>query len=158
MEALETNEILALFRQVARRRGTMARHELVKEISLAMGYQRLSSQQEEALRNHLRAAVRRRIIGAKRDDVWLETPTMAQYTRDEICHTVYSVTRKDQLCEVEDLVRAVGEYLGFQRIGERVAEPVRKAIRYMIREGALSRKGTQVRRLLYRNLNMVRGR
>lgn len=158
VEAWEIHEVMALFRQVARRRGAMTRHELVKEVSLAMGFQRLSQQQEEALRNHLRAAVRRRIIGTQGDDVWLQTPTMADYSRDEIVNTIYSVTRKDQLCEVEDLVRTVAEYLGFQRLREEVAEPVRKAIRYMIREGALSREGTPVRRLLYLNLNMVRNR
>ena len=53
---------MAAFRQAARGRGWLERDELLKRVSLVLGYQRLGPRIEEALRGHLRAAIRRRII------------------------------------------------------------------------------------------------
>ena len=53
---------MAAFRQAARGRGWLDRDELLKEVSLVLGYQRLGPKIEESLRGHLRAAIRRRII------------------------------------------------------------------------------------------------
>ena len=56
---------MAAFRQATRGRGWLEREELLKEVSLVLGYQRLGPKIEEALRGHLRAAIRRQIIEAE---------------------------------------------------------------------------------------------
>ena len=138
---------MAFFRQIARHQATMDRTELLKEVAYAMGYRRFGSRIEEVLRGHLRAAIRREIIGGAGQEVWIQTSTMADYSRDTLTKTVYSVMRKDVFYEWEDVVRAVAQHLGFQRLREEVAEPIHNAIRYLVRQSILSKEGTQVMRL-----------
>ena len=66
IDEIDTHEIMAAFRQAARNRGWIERDELLKEVSLVLGYQRLGPKIDEALRGHLRAAIRRRIIDTDR--------------------------------------------------------------------------------------------
>ena len=71
---------MAAFRQAARGRGWLGRDELLKDVSLVLGYQRLGPKIEEALRGHLRAAIRRRIIETDGPElVHAGTATMADY-------------------------------------------------------------------------------
>ena len=86
---------MAAFRQAARGRGSLERDELFKEVSLILGYQRLGPKIEEALRGHLRAAIRRRIIETEGASlVRTGTGTMADYGLDELRETFRSVMRK----------------------------------------------------------------
>ena len=62
IDEIDTDDIMAAFRQAARGKGWLDRDELLKEVSLDLGYQRLGPKIDEALRGHLRAAIRRRII------------------------------------------------------------------------------------------------
>lgn len=64
IEEFNTHEVMAASRHAFRCRGSLNRDELFKRVSLVLGYQRLSPKTEEALRGHLRVAIRRRIINS----------------------------------------------------------------------------------------------
>ena len=79
--------------------------------------------------SEIRAAVRRKIIGAEGQHVWLETPPMEAYKRDELVDTICSVKRKGQRYERQDVIHAVARRLGFSRVTEKVEAPINSAIR-----------------------------
>ena len=144
IELYETDEVMAAFRQAARAQGEMTREQLLKEVSLLLGYQRLGPKIEEVLRGHLRAAIRRRIISANAADAWLETPTMGSYTRDELVATFTSVMRPGTRYEREDILRATANYLGFRRLTETTRTPLKSAINSAIRQGTLGYEGSLI--------------
>ena len=133
---------MAAFRQALRGRGWLTRDELLKEVSLAFGYQRLRAETEEVLRNHLRAAIRRSIVAKENGDlVGAATRTMDDYTLEELREVFASVMRPGRSYEREEVIRAVAEYLGFSKLTETVRQPVKSAINSGIRQGILGYEG-----------------
>ena len=95
IDQIETEDIMAAFRQAARGKGWLDRDELLKEISLVLGYQRLGPKIDEALRGHLRAAIRRKIIETDGPNlVRAGAVSMADYEPDELVEVFRSVMRK----------------------------------------------------------------
>jgi hypothetical protein len=140
--------IMQAFRQAARATGVTTRYELMKAAAYALDFGRFTSGMEERLRNHLRAAIRRKIIATDGgDQVWLATPTMDSYEWDDLEKTVYSVMKKDVFREYEEIVREVAEHLGFERLAEAVSMPVKKTLNRLVRNGTLEKKGSRIRRL-----------
>lgn len=136
---------MAAFRQAARSRGWIDRDELVKEVSLALGYQRLGPKIDEALRNHLRAAIRRRIIEAD-GAAWVRpaTTTMADYDLEELRSALCSVMRKGTTYEREDVIQSAAHYLGFRRLTDTIRQPLKSAINSAIRQGILGYEGNVI--------------
>ena len=132
---------MAEFRQESRKLGTTSRDELLKAVSQELGYQRLSSNIEEVLKGHQRAAIRRKIIGASGDEVWPETPSMDDYERDDLIDTFKSVMRKNEEYERDEVIRSLANYLGFRRLTESVREPIKSAINGAIRRDMLGYEG-----------------
>lgn len=141
IDELDTDYVMAEFRQEARKLGTVSRAELLKAVSQALGYRRLGTNINEALKGHLRAALRRKIIAAEGDLVCLHTPAMESYERDELIDVFKSVMRKNQEYEREDVMRALANYLGFRRLTDTVREPIKSAINGAIRRGLLGYQG-----------------
>lgn len=141
IDELDTDYVMAEFRQEARRLGTVSRAELLKAVSQALGYRRLGTNINEALKGHLRAAIRRKIIAAEGELVCLHTPAMDSYDRDELIEVFKSVMRKNQEYEREDVMRALANYLGFRRLTDTVREPIKSAINGSIRRGLLGYQG-----------------
>jgi len=143
IEEVETDDIMAAFRQAARGRGLLERDELLKLVSQLLGYQRLGSKIEEALRGHLRAALRRRIIEADGASlVRAGTGTMADYGLDELREMFRSVMRKGSNYEREDVIHALARYLGFSRVTDASRDAVKSAINSAIRHGVLGYEGS----------------
>ena len=95
IDEIDTDDIMAAFRQAARGKGWLDRDELLKEVSLVIGFQRLGPKIDESLRGHLRAAIRRRIIEPNGPDlVRAGTVSMADYEPDELVEVFRSVMRK----------------------------------------------------------------
>lgn len=145
IDEIETNAIMAAFRQATRGRGWMDREELLKEVSLGLGYQRLSGKVEEALRGHLRAAIRRGIIETEGAN-WVRAGagTMADYGLDELRETFRSVMQKGREYEREEVIQAIAHYLGFARVTDSILEPIKSAINSAIRYGVLGYTGTMI--------------
>ena len=146
IDEVDTDEVMAAFRQELRGRAELSRDELVADVAQRLGI-RNGEVGRESLKNHLRAAIRRKIVGADGPDVvFAETPTMAEYTTDELIGFVRSVTRKGVAYEREELTRAVAAHLGFARVTDNTREAVESAIAEAVRQGTLVREGTTVRR------------
>lgn len=145
IDEIDTGDIMAAFRQAARGPGWLTRDDLLKKASLILGYERLGPRIEEALRNHLRAAIRRRIIDADgSNDVRGGTATMADYDLDELRDTMASVMRKGTSYDREDVIHAVARHLGFARVTEGVRQPIKSAINSAIRHGLLGYEGSAI--------------
>jgi hypothetical protein len=139
---LDTADVMAAFRQACRGRGVLERDELLKNASLLLGYKRLSPAMSETLRGHLRAAIRRRVVGVDNGSVRQDTSTMGDYARDELVAVLCSVMRGGAVHEREAVVAAVARHLGFRRLTDNVRQPVRSAINAAIRRGLLGHQGT----------------
>ena len=136
---------MAAFRQAARGRGGLGRDELLKHVSVVLGYKRLGPKIEEALRGHLRAAIRRRIIETDGPDlVHAGTATMADYDLEELREVFRSVMRKGTRYEREEVIPAMAHYLGFVRVTDTIREPIKSAITSAIRRGILGYEGSVI--------------
>ena len=145
IDEIDTDEVIATFRQASRGRGWMERDELLKEVSLVLGYQRLGPKIEEALRGHLRAAIRRRIIESDGPTlVHSGTATMADYDLEELRESFRSVIRKGTRYEREDVISTLARYLGFVRLTDTIRQPIKSAITSAIRQGILSYEGSVI--------------
>lgn len=141
----DADDIMAAFRQAARGRGSMDRDELLKEVSLILGYQRLGPRIEEALRGQLRAAIRRRIIEPEgTTQVRAGTTSMADYELEELRESFRSVMRKGTSYEREDILHALARYLGFARLTDPSREALKSAINSAIRQGILGYEGSSI--------------
>jgi hypothetical protein len=141
IDEIDTDEIMAAFRQSARGQGWKGRDDLLKEVSLTLGYQRLGPKIEEALRGHLRAAIRRKIIESDGDLVRLGTTTMEQYDLEDLRAALGSVMRAGRGYEREEVIHAVARYLGFARVTDTVRQSMKSAINSGIRQGILAYEG-----------------
>lgn len=144
IDEIETESVMIEFRQAARKLGTTNREDLIKTVSKGLGYKRIGIKIQESLKGHLRAAIRRKIIGASGDEVWPETPAMDSYTRDELVDTLKSVMRKNQRYERDDVIRLVANYLGFKRVSKTLQKPVKSAITGAIRRQILNYEGSTI--------------
>jgi hypothetical protein len=145
IDEIETDDIMAAFRQAARGRGWLDRDQLLKEVSLVLGYQRLGPKIDEALRGHLRAAIRRRII--ETDGPILVHPgttTMADYDLKELRESFRSVMRKGARYEREDVISTLARYLGFVRLTDTIRQAIKSAITSTIRQSLLSYEGSVI--------------
>ena len=138
------NPIEGKARQAARARGWVEREELLREVSLILGYQRLGTKIEDALRGHLRAAMRRKIIEADGDQVRSCTVAMENYHLDELRDTLGSVMRLGQEYEREEVIHAVARHLGFSHVTETVRASIKSAINSAIRQGILEYEGSLI--------------
>ena len=144
-DEVDTDDVMAAFRQAIRGQTQMDREDLLRAVAHRLGYQRLGSAIRDRLKGHLRAAIRRRIIGTEgADTVYPETRTMADYTRDELVDVVRSLVRPGRTCEREEVIEAVARHLGFARIRDTVRQPVKSAINAAIRRGVLGYQGSEI--------------
>jgi len=126
----------------------MAREELLRMTSEHLGYRRLSEKAKALLRGHLRAGIRRKIVGTDPTGlVWLETPAMADYTIDELVSAICSMMRKRQNYEIEDVIYSVAYHLGFSRLAPAVRAPIESALNAASRRHLVAQRQGQIRRL-----------
>jgi hypothetical protein len=143
IDQLETDDIMAAFRQAARGEGLLDRAELLKEVSVVLGYQRLGPKILEALRGHLRAAIRRRIIETDGPNlVRAGAISMADYEPNELMEVFRCVMRKGTKYDREEVIPALARHLGFVRLTDSIREPIRRAITRAIRHGLLGYDGS----------------
>jgi hypothetical protein len=145
IDQVDTDAVMAAFRQAARGRGWLDRDELLKYVSLVLGHQRLGPRTDEALRGHLRAAIRRRVIETDGPAlVRAGTAAMADYEPDDLLDVFRSVMRKGTRYDREDVLPALARHLGFVRLTDTIREPIRRAITRAIRHGLLGYEGSTI--------------
>jgi hypothetical protein len=145
---LETDDVMAAFRKACRGRGAMSREDLLKGVSLLLGYRRVGFGIQERLKGHLGAAIRRKIIGSDGQEVWLETKKMADYECADLVSFLCSVMRWDKEYDREEVIRALANYLGFRRLTDGVQAPIKSAINSAIRQGNIVAIGSTIRRIV----------
>lgn len=145
IEARETDEVMAAFRQASRRRGRMERLELLKAVSLCLRFQRMRQKTEEVLRNHLRTAIRRKIIETDGPDiVRCGTDTLADYSLEDLRDMFKHVMKKLWEYQCEEIINGLSRYLGFSRTTDTSRDAIRSAIISGIRQGILEYRGDWV--------------
>ena len=133
---------MAAFRQSLRGQSLATREDLLKAVSIRLGFQRLGSTIRDTLKGHLRAAIRRNIVGTDGPEyVYAATSTMADYSRDELIDFLTSVIRKGTTITREEAIHAVAAHLGFSRVTKHVRGPLKSAINGAIRRGVLGYDG-----------------
>jgi hypothetical protein len=142
MDERETEEVMAAFRQATRGKGWMTRINLIYLASGILGVKRVTQKTEEILRNHLRTAVRRRIIETDGPDNVRGGPeTLAEYPLDELREMFKHVMNKRNQFEREAVIVAMARYLGFTRTTDVSRAAIKSAINSGIRQGILGYQG-----------------
>src|SRR5208337_252543 len=145
IDEIDTDDIMAAFRQAARNRGWLDRDELLKEVSLALRYQRLGPKIDEVLRCQLGAAIRRRIIETDGPNlVRAGTVSMADYEPDELVEVFRSVMRTGTRYDREEVILALARHFGFVRLTETIREPISEAITHAICHRLLGYEGSVI--------------
>lgn len=114
---------------------------MLREVAGVLGYQRLGTRIRESLKGHMRAAIRRGILESEGDYVRALTASMNDYTREALRDTLIAVMRKGSAYDREDVIHAVAQHLGFQRVREEVRQPIKSAINSAIRQCILGYEG-----------------
>jgi hypothetical protein len=128
--------------------GPLERAVLVRTVARKLGYARTGHRIDEAIRGHLRAAVRRRIAMAVGDEVALDAASIDDYELAELRHHLVGQLRRGQLRERDDLIRDTARALGFARVGNVIEQRLKSAINSGIRQGELlAAAGNSVQRI-----------
>jgi type I restriction enzyme S subunit len=142
IDAVETDKVMAEYRQAIRSLGRADRETLLREVARGLGYRRLGSVIRERLKGHLRAAIRRDIIAADgADEVLAATSSMADYSAVALLDVVRAVMRGQRERPWDEVVADVAHYLGFERVRATVRQPVDAAIDAAVRRGELGYDG-----------------
>ena len=78
---------MAAVRQVMRGKSGLSRDELLHQLAVSYGFTRVGPKAHKILSGHLLAAQRRRILSSDGLFLYLERPSIADYTRDELVDT-----------------------------------------------------------------------
>ena len=136
---------MAAFRQAVRGRGSLDRDELLKEVSVNLGFQRLGPKIEEALRGQMRAAIRRRIIEAEGPSlVRAGATTMADYDSKNCGKPFVRSCVRERATSEKDVIRFLASYLGFARVTDTSREAIKSAINSAIRQRILGYQGNVI--------------
>jgi type I restriction enzyme, S subunit len=133
IEEYYTNEIMAALRQVFRGKTRLNREELLKGLSLELGYARLGPKARTILSGHVVAAQRRHILTSEGDTLCMECTSIVDYTRDELVETVISVTNMNCIYTREELIYAVSDHLGFRRVTDATRDTMKSTINAALR-------------------------
>lgn len=151
LEALDTDTVIVVFRQVL---STQVRWDddldLLRAVAARHGYQCLGSRAKDVLKRHLRAALLRGIAQRREDDgtLALGARTLEEYTRDFLVESLASVMRMGQVLDREDLMRALLNHFGFQRLTDAQRDTLKSLLNGALRRGVLEAEGgDRVRRI-----------
>jgi hypothetical protein len=97
------------------------------------------------LRQSLRLAARRKIIGQERGTYVLLTHSIEDYTRDELIEQLLAAIGRTW-SERTNAIRLAARRLGFQRTGRRISVTFKSAINGAIRRGLLEYDGQLIRK------------
>jgi hypothetical protein len=146
IDQFDADEVMVAFRQACWGLGDarIDRDELLRRTAQKLGYQKLGQNIREALKGHLRAAIRRKIVGVDGQLVYAMTPTAGSLDTDALLETLSSVTQKNREHERDEVIRAAAKYLGFSQVTDAFREQMKSAFNAAVRRGLLERRGADV--------------
>jgi hypothetical protein len=139
---------MAVIRDVFTRGGAdvVLREEAITMVADQLGYQRISANIYSVLHDALRTAARRCIVVSVRDQLWLATRSVSQYTLDHMVGMLLNNLSRVWV-DRDDLIVATARQMGYRRTGSQIRAALKSAINAAIRRGRLESNGSQVRRV-----------
>ena len=147
IEALSTDEILQALRAAA---SAVPANEadVLRTTSRRLGFARMGSRVEKALKNCVRTGVRRQVLAKDGAQIRLATLSVADYGVDALLSSLTSVLRRGQTLERRDAAQQIARYLGFDDQEADTVAAIERALDRAIERGVLAVAGsTAVRRV-----------
>jgi type I restriction enzyme S subunit len=139
----EIDEFMAAFRSSCWGDGDMTQDDLLREVANQFGYERVGKEIRARLKNHLRAAIRRRIIARDGQFVYCPTKIFRNYERADLVRAVRAVMRSGTEYDREEVARAVARYLGYSQLSSGIRSGLKSIFNGMLRRGMLDRRGAR---------------
>ena len=146
IDDVDDQEILFQIRAVFDVCRAMQRDVVVKQLSLALGYERVGQRVKERLDNSIRTAVRRGVLLNDAGELSVNCRSIADYSKEELKTQFLASLPQSTWKEREDSIRDLARWLGFRRAGPTIDERVRSIINGLIREDRLESFGNLIRR------------
>jgi hypothetical protein len=139
----EREEVLQTIRQVFSTGGPRDREIALRDISQALGHQRLGKNVRATLEGDLLAAVRRGVLENTPEGYRLLARTFGEYHRDHLKASFLSAIGRTWV-EREEAIRLLARHLGFARTSAEMQETGRSLINGLIRTGDLEVEGKEL--------------
>ena len=146
IDDVDDQEILFQIRAVFDACRAMQREVAVKQLSLALGYERVGQRVKERLDNSIRTAVRRGVLLNDAGQLSVNCRSISDYSKEELKTQFLASLPQSTWKEREDSIRDLARWLGFRRAGPTIDERVRSIINGLIREDRLESSGNLIRR------------
>lgn len=134
----ETEDLLAVVREVVCGPEPIARDEAVREIAQRMGAERVGARVREAVVSALNTASRRSIIYTDARGLRPHCRSIDDYSRDDLKNVLRAVVGRTWT-EEDEAIRMGARYLGFRRTGSLIQKAFKSAVRGALLQGQLER-------------------
>lgn len=139
--SLDRTAAMAAIRDVFSQGGSLDRETAIREVSQALGFQRLGKNIRTAIAGELRAAWRRGILDHSGGAFSLTATSVTEYTREHLIDTLLAAIGTSWWTR-SDAVIAAARYLGFRRTGKNIQAAFKSVINAAVRRGLIERNGT----------------
>lgn len=136
---------MVAIRKVFAANGALKADDAVRTVARTLGFARAGARIDEAIRNNLAVAVRRRILSSERGEYALCCHNIGDYKRDELIDALLGAMGRGWT-ERDEAIRAAARWLGFHRAGRTISDAFKSAINGAIRRGRLEYEGSRIRR------------
>ncbi|MCI0390436.1 MAG: hypothetical protein MOB07_16940 [Acidobacteria bacterium] len=142
---VEREEMMVAIRKVFTANGALNTNDALRTVARTLGFARAGARIEEAIRNNLAVAVRRRILVNEGGAYALCCRKIGEYRRDEMIDALLGAMGRGWT-ERDEAIRAAARWLGFHRTGRAISEAFKSVINGAIRRGWLEYQGSQIRK------------
>jgi len=142
---VEREEMMVAIRKVFAANGALNVDTAARTVARTLGFARTGARIDEAVRNNLAIAVRRRIISSEHGEYALCRGAIGDYKRDELIDALQGAMGRGWT-ERDEAIRAASRWLGFQRAGRAIQDAFNSAINGAIRRGRLEYEGSRIRK------------
>ncbi|MEA2163774.1 MAG: hypothetical protein QOK37_1901 [Thermoanaerobaculia bacterium] len=147
IDAYETEEVLAIIREVITTADPMPHEDAIKAIATQLGAERVGARIRDFIDSMLNTASRRLIIETRDGGLVACTKSIDDYHRDFLKTTLKAVITRTWIDE-SDALRAATRHLGFRRTGPKIEQAFKSAINGLLRQNELERSGGNLRRTI----------
>ncbi len=145
VDQVETEEVLAIIRDVVSTAEPMPREDAIKDIATQLGAERVGARIRDFIDGMLNTASRRLIIETRDGGLVACTRSIDDYHRDFLKTALKAVIGRTWTDE-SDALRAATRHLGFRRTGPKIERAFKSAINGLLRQNELERNGRSLRR------------
>ncbi len=146
VDEFEVEDVLLHIRGIINSSDPIPRDEAIREITHALGGERVGSNVRDLIDSALTTASRRLIVETVGGALIPATRTIEDYHRDFLKTTLNAVIGHTWTDE-DEAIRAATRHLGFNRTGPNIREAFKSAINGLIRQKELERNGRMLRRV-----------